>query len=159
MYLLCKRKKYAVQSIDVLPASVSSSMINRPSKYTNRLNTIPHLVYNVAHASKADPRSSSNPKCKFNPLLPASNGSQTFKLSNCLSYNTNKKGDPSSHACMSAQGCKASRPNKYFSAQPQAYINQSFGTVPENNDFGFTKWRSAPEIITMLLTIFWPPVI
>ena len=70
------------------------------------------------------------------------------KPSNCLSYSTNKEGYPLSHACTSAQICKAPRPNEHVPSQPQGYTNQSFRTGPENNDFGSTKWQTVPEIIT-----------
>ena len=133
-----ENEKYAGPSINILPASVSSSIINRPTECSNKLNTMQDPIYNVAHASNADPRSSSYPNNKFNPLPPASNGSQTFKPSNCLSYST----------CTSAQICKALRPNEHVPLQPQGYTDQSFCTGPENNDFGSTKWRTTPEIIT-----------
>ena len=105
-------------------------------------------VYNVAHASNVDPQCSSYPKHKFNPLPPTSNGSQAFKPSSCLSYTTNKEGYPLPHSCTSAQICKAPRPNEHVPSQPQGYINQSFRTGPENNNFWSTKCRTAPEIIT-----------
>ena len=70
-------KKCAGPSIN-FPVSVSSSTINRPTECSNKLNAMQDPVYNVAHASNANPRSSSYPKHKFNPLPPASNGSQTF---------------------------------------------------------------------------------
>ena len=82
---------YAGPSINILPARVSSSMINRPTECINKLNAIQDPVYNVAHASNADLQSSSYPKHKFNPLPPASDGAQTFKPFNCLSYSTNKR--------------------------------------------------------------------
>ena len=98
-------EKYAGPSINIVPASVSSSTINRPAECSNKLNTMQDSVYNVAHACNADPRSSSYPKQKFNPLPPVSNGAQTFKPSNFLSYSTKKEGYPLSHSCTSAQIC------------------------------------------------------
>ena len=44
-------KKYAGASINILLASVSSSLINRPIECTNRPNVIPDPVHSVAHAS------------------------------------------------------------------------------------------------------------
>ena len=138
-------ENYAGPFINILPARVSSSMINRLTECSNKLNAIQDPVYNVAHASNADPQSSSYPKHKFNPLPPASNGAQTFKLFNCLSYSTNRERYPLSHACASAQICKAPRPNEHVSSQPQAHTNQIFRTGPENNDFFSTNCQSAPE--------------
>ena len=82
---------------------------------------------------------------EFNPLPHIFNGVQIFKLPNYLSYSITKEGDPLSHAFTVALCCKAPRPNDHFSAQLQAYTNQSFRTGPKNNNFGFINWRSAAE--------------
>ena len=123
-------------------------MINRPIECTNRPNVIPDPVCNVAHASSADQKNRSHKNFKFNLLPPASNSAQTFKPFNCLNYTTNKEGYPLFRAYTITQDCRGPWPNENFSAQPQAYTNQSFRIVPENNDFGSTNWQSAPEIIT-----------
>ena len=86
-------ENYAGPSVNILPARVSSSMINRPTECINKLNTIQDPVYNVAHASSADPKNRSYKNVEFNLLPPAFNGSQTFKPSNCLSYIIRSTGD------------------------------------------------------------------
>ena len=141
-------ENYAGPSINILPASVSSSMINQPTECSNKLNPIQDPVNNVAHASSADPKNRSYKNVEFNLLPPASNGAQTIKPSNCLSYSTKKEGYPLSQSCTITQDCRGPWPNECFSAKSQAYTNQSFRIVPENNDFGSTNWQSAPEIIT-----------
>ena len=119
-------ENYAGPSINILPASVSGSMINRPTECRNKLNPMQDPVYNVAHASSADPKNRSYKNVEFNLLPPASNGAQTFKSSKCLSYCTNKEGYPLSHACTITQDCRGPWPNECFSAQPQAYTNHRF---------------------------------
>ena len=92
-------KNYAGPSIDILPASFSSSMINRSIECINRPNVIPDPVYNVAHASSEDPKDRSYNNVEFYPLSSASNDAQIFKTLNCLNYSTTKKRGPLSHAC------------------------------------------------------------